>query len=246
VEKDPALLKRRLEIGVVEKKEKTQKIIQGFAFIGFVLFLLIPALDHRFGWSNVPLSIVILDNILVAVGFYLVFLVYKENTFASATIEITTSQKVITTGPYSMVRHPMYLGALIMLFGIPLCNSKAITIDSTVLLRLSRGNLKMTNNRKPKQSANSGLKTDEYLRAVTVGEIKSLSSTVYLSHYDPCWPSQFLWLSTQIREALSEKVLLLEHVGSTSVPWIGNLKFGDSSLSFGINLSYIILATKEK
>jgi protein-S-isoprenylcysteine O-methyltransferase Ste14 len=82
--KDPALLKRRLEIGVVEEKEKTQKIIQGFAFIGFALILLIPALDHRFGWSNVLLSIVILDNILVAVGFYLVFLVYKENTFASA------------------------------------------------------------------------------------------------------------------------------------------------------------------
>lgn len=118
--KDPVLLKRRLEIGVVEKKEKTQKIIQGFVFIGFTLILLIPALDHRFGWSNVPLSIVILDNILVAVGFYLVFLVYKKNTFASATIEITTSQKVITTGPYSMVKHPMYLGALIMLFGTSL------------------------------------------------------------------------------------------------------------------------------
>lgn len=87
--KDPTLLKRRLEIGVVEEKKKTQKIIQGFAFIGFAfigfaLILLIPALDHRFGWSNVLLSIVILDNILVAVGFYLVFLVYKENTFASA------------------------------------------------------------------------------------------------------------------------------------------------------------------
>jgi protein-S-isoprenylcysteine O-methyltransferase Ste14 len=118
--KDPALLKRRLEIGVVEEKEKTQKIIQGFAFIGFALILFIPALDHRFGWSNVPLSIVILGDILVAVGFYLVFLVYKENTFASATIEITAGQKVITTGPYSMVRHPMYLGALIMLFGTPL------------------------------------------------------------------------------------------------------------------------------
>ncbi len=118
--KDPALLERRLEIGMVEEKEKTQKIIQGFAFIGFALILMIPALDYRFGWSNVPLSIVILGDILVAVGFYLVILVYKENTFASATIEITAGQKVITTGPYSMVRHPMYLGALIMLFGTPL------------------------------------------------------------------------------------------------------------------------------
>lgn len=76
----------------------------------------------------------------------------------------------------------------------------------------------MTNNRNPKQSADSGLKADEYLRAVTVGEIESLNSTIYLSPYDPSWASQFLWLSTQIRDALSEKVLLLEHVGSTSVP----------------------------
>lgn len=118
--KDPALLERRLEIGVVEEKEKTQKIIQGFAYIGFALILIIPALDHRFGWSNVPFSIVILGDILVIAGLYLYFLVLKENTFASATIEITKDQKVITTGPYSIVRHPMYLGALIMLFGTPL------------------------------------------------------------------------------------------------------------------------------
>jgi protein-S-isoprenylcysteine O-methyltransferase Ste14 len=118
--KDPALLERRLEIGVVEEKEKTQKIIQGFAYIGFALILIIPALDYRFGWSNVPFSIVILGDILVIAGLYLYFLVLKENTFASATIEITRNQKVITTGPYSIVRHPMYLGALIMLFGTPL------------------------------------------------------------------------------------------------------------------------------
>ena len=62
------------------------------------------------------------------------------------------------------------------------------------------------------------MKADEYLRSVTVGEIESLNSTIHLSPYDPCWSSQFLWLSTQIRDALSEKVLLLEHVGSTSVP----------------------------
>lgn len=76
----------------------------------------------------------------------------------------------------------------------------------------------MTNNRNPKQSTNSGLKADGYLSTVTVGEIKSLNSTVCLSPYNPCWPSQFLWLSIQIRKALSEKVLLLEHVGSTAVP----------------------------
>jgi protein-S-isoprenylcysteine O-methyltransferase Ste14 len=118
--RDPALLERRLEIGVVEEKEKTQKIIQAFAYIGFPLLLIIPALDHRFRWSHVPYSIVILGDILVVAGLYLYVLVLKENTFASATIEITTNQKVISTGPYSLVRHPMYLGALVTLFGTPL------------------------------------------------------------------------------------------------------------------------------
>ncbi|HEY3361784.1 MAG TPA: isoprenylcysteine carboxylmethyltransferase family protein [Methanosarcina sp.] len=103
-----------------DEKEERQKIIQRFAFIGIALTFVIPAFDHRFGWSNVPLSIVILGDILVTVGLYLYFLVLKENTFASATIEITTNQKVITTGPYRVVRHPMYLGALIVLFGTPL------------------------------------------------------------------------------------------------------------------------------
>jgi Putative protein-S-isoprenylcysteine methyltransferase len=104
---DPALLERRSKIGLVEEKEKTQKIIQGFAYIGFILILAIPALDHRFGWSHVPFFIVILGDILVIAGLYLYFLVLKENTFASATIEITRDQKVISTGPYSLVRHPM-------------------------------------------------------------------------------------------------------------------------------------------
>jgi protein-S-isoprenylcysteine O-methyltransferase Ste14 len=120
LKKDPALLERRTKVGVVEEKEKGQKLVQGFAYIGFILLLIIPALDHRFGWSHVPFSIVILGDILVVSGLYIYVLVLKENTFASATIEITTDQKVISTGPYGIVRHPMYLGALIYLFGTPL------------------------------------------------------------------------------------------------------------------------------
>jgi protein-S-isoprenylcysteine O-methyltransferase Ste14 len=116
--RDPALLERRVEVGV--EKEKRQKIIQIFKFVGIAIIFVIPALDHRFGWSNVPLFVVILGDIFVLAGLYLYFLVLKENTFASATIEITENQKVITTGPYSLVRHPMYLGALIVLFGTPL------------------------------------------------------------------------------------------------------------------------------
>ncbi len=118
--RDPKLLARRVEVGPVEEKEKTQKIIQVFASLLFILILVIPSLDHRFGWSHVPVYIIIVGDILVVLGFYIVFLVFRENTFASATIEITTDQKVISTGPYGVVRHPMYSGALVMLFGTPL------------------------------------------------------------------------------------------------------------------------------
>ena len=117
---DPELLKRRLSAGPTAEKEPTQKIIMLFASIGFIAFLVVPALDYRFGWSTVPTTLVVLGDILVAAGFYLIFLVYKENTFTSATIEIAADQKVIATGPYAIVRHPMYSGGLLLFVGMPL------------------------------------------------------------------------------------------------------------------------------
>jgi protein-S-isoprenylcysteine O-methyltransferase Ste14 len=117
---DPELLARRVNAGSGAEKEKTQKIIQFFATILFIAFLVISAFDHRFGWSNIPLYIVILGDILVTLGFFLLFFVFRENAFASAIIEVTAGQKVITTGPYSIVRHPLYVSGLIMMLGTPL------------------------------------------------------------------------------------------------------------------------------
>src|SRR5438128_1128716 len=105
MKKDPALLKRRMSGGPTAEKERTQKIIMLFTSIGFIALLIVPALDHRFGWSAVPLYVVIAGDILVAVGFYIISLVFKENTFTSATIEIAEDQTVISTGPYALVRH---------------------------------------------------------------------------------------------------------------------------------------------
>jgi protein-S-isoprenylcysteine O-methyltransferase Ste14 len=119
MKKDPALLKRRLSSGPTAEKEKTQKIIMFFTTIGFITLLVVPALDHRFVWSRVPLYIIIAGDISTALGFYIVFLTYKENTFASATIEVVHDQKVISTGPYAVVRHPMYTGGLLYLLGMP-------------------------------------------------------------------------------------------------------------------------------
>ena len=120
IKKDPALLKRRLRGGPAAEKETTQKIIMLFASIGFIALLVVPALDYRFRWSEVPLPAVIAGDLLVAIGFYCIFLVYKENTFTSATIEVAENQKVISTGPYALVRHPMYASAFLYLIGTPL------------------------------------------------------------------------------------------------------------------------------
>jgi protein-S-isoprenylcysteine O-methyltransferase Ste14 len=117
---DPKLLERRVSAGVVAEKEKSQKIIQAFAAVAFIALFVVSALDHRFGWSTVPPQLVALGDVLIAVGFYLVFLVFKENSFASGTIEIGDEQRVVTTGPYASVRHPMYTGALVMLVGVPI------------------------------------------------------------------------------------------------------------------------------
>jgi protein-S-isoprenylcysteine O-methyltransferase Ste14 len=117
---DPELLERRVSAGPIAEKDWGQKIIQTTASIGFAAILVVSALDHRFAWTPLPLFISLAGNALVLLGFLIVFLVYKENTFASATIELAPEQKVISTGPYKLVRHPMYMGAFLLLVGIPL------------------------------------------------------------------------------------------------------------------------------
>ena len=117
---DPSLIERQLKAGPSAEQERSQKIIQGLAAIFFILPFIVSSIDHRLGWSTVPTFVALLGDILVAVGLYIVFLVFRENTFTSATIEVTDEQKVISTGPYAVIRHPMYSGAFIMLLGIPL------------------------------------------------------------------------------------------------------------------------------
>ncbi len=117
--KDPALLERRMSGGPTAEKQPIQKFIMLCTSLGFIALLVVPALDYRFAWSREPLSGVLVGDALVAVGFYLIVLVYRENTFASATIEVTPDQKVISTGPYAIVRHPMYASALLYLVGTP-------------------------------------------------------------------------------------------------------------------------------
>src|SRR5215831_7174553 len=118
--KDRALLERRMSGGPTAEKRTTQKFIMLCTSIGFIALLVVPAFDHRFGWSTVPLGAVVAGDVLVAIGVYLISLVYRENTFTSATIEVAENQKVISTGPYAVVRHPMYASGSLYLLGTPL------------------------------------------------------------------------------------------------------------------------------
>jgi protein-S-isoprenylcysteine O-methyltransferase Ste14 len=117
---DPALLERRLKAGPKAEKEIGQKIVQTVASIVFLADFLIPSLDRRYAWSPAPAWASVAGDLMMILGFILVFEVFKANSFTSGIIEVAENQKVISTGPYALVRHPMYTGGLIMLFGIPL------------------------------------------------------------------------------------------------------------------------------
>lgn len=82
--------------------------------------LVVSALDHRFGWSQVPVWVTVLGNVLVFAGLSLAQLVVVQNSYAAATIVVEDDQPLITTGLYGIVRHPMYSGTLIMMAGTPL------------------------------------------------------------------------------------------------------------------------------
>ncbi len=117
LKRDPQLVERRLR---TQEKISQQKTIIRWA--QWVVFgsLLIPGLDYRFGWSRVPLWLTILSQVLVFIGLLITLWVMKENSFASRIVQVEEGQKVISTGPYRLVRHPMYFGAVLMLLFTPL------------------------------------------------------------------------------------------------------------------------------
>jgi protein-S-isoprenylcysteine O-methyltransferase Ste14 len=117
---DRSLLCRRVKAGPTAEQLISQKIVMFIASVGFAGLLVVPALDHRFAWSPQSPVVLIVGNMLVVLGFYVVFLVYRQNTFTSATIEIADDQKVVSAGPYAFLRHPMYAGSLLFLLGMPL------------------------------------------------------------------------------------------------------------------------------
>ena len=118
--KDPILLENRTKAGPTAEKRAIQKIIVLCAGISAIAAFIVPGIDRRFGWSSVPPWLSIAGDLLVILAMWMVFRVFKENSFGSATIEVANDQKVISTGPYAIVRNPMYASAAVYFIGMSL------------------------------------------------------------------------------------------------------------------------------
>lgn len=117
---NPAALQRRMRAGPRAEPRKAQKFIITGSFLGLFATMVFSAFDHRFGWSSVPPWLSVLGDVLVATGLGIAMLVIVQNSYAAATVTVEAGQTVISNGLYRHVRHPMYVGNVIMMIGIPL------------------------------------------------------------------------------------------------------------------------------
>lgn len=129
MKKNPEFLARRAKVQQTKESVKTPLIFKVY-YLGFVL----PGIDFRFHWSNVELWIVISSNIIVFASYIFIFYVFKKNSYASTVIQVENEQNVISSGPYALVRHPMYLGMVIMSLFMPIALGSYISIIPMIFI----------------------------------------------------------------------------------------------------------------
>lgn len=118
---DQQLLESRLRAGPTAEATRAQRVIVSVGLFVFVVAVVIMVLDHRFGWSPpVPAYLSILGDAFGLLGIFIYFLVIRENRYAASTVKVTEHQSIVSTGPYAIVRHPMYTGAILVCVGMPL------------------------------------------------------------------------------------------------------------------------------
>jgi protein-S-isoprenylcysteine O-methyltransferase Ste14 len=128
---DPDLLERRMHM---RETQKTQKRVVQFGGIFLLLPFVIPGFDQRFDWSQVPAAIVIAADVLMFLSYCLFIWVMRENSYASRVIEVEKGQKVSSSGPYAIIRHPMYLAAIGIYVFTPLVLASYWAVIPTALI----------------------------------------------------------------------------------------------------------------
>jgi protein-S-isoprenylcysteine O-methyltransferase Ste14 len=117
---NPAALQRRMQAGPAAESRPLQKIIITFAFVSMGAMIVVSALDYRYGWSSVPAVVSVIGDVLVGTGLLIAMITTIQNGYAAANINVESDQNVVSTGVYSVVRHPMYFGNVVMMIGVPL------------------------------------------------------------------------------------------------------------------------------
>ncbi|KAA0080759.1 isoprenylcysteine carboxylmethyltransferase family protein [Mycolicibacterium sp. P9-64] len=118
--RNPEVLRRRLNAGPLHESRPVQKVVSAGVVLAFFALLVVSGLDRRFGWSDVPTALVVIGDVIAAVGLGIGMLVVAQNSYAAANITVEAEQTVVSTGLYGVVRHPMYFGVLVMAIGVPL------------------------------------------------------------------------------------------------------------------------------
>jgi protein-S-isoprenylcysteine O-methyltransferase Ste14 len=109
-------------------------LILWFASLMLIALYVVCGLDHRFGWSSVPLWLVLIANALVLIGFYGFYVTFRENAYAASTVTVEIAQPVISTGPYAVMRHPMYTAAIILFVATPVALASWLGLAPAALL----------------------------------------------------------------------------------------------------------------
>jgi len=136
---DPQLMERRSR---PKEKEKAQVFIQTAFAILIISGYVISGLDKHNAWSNIPFHIVLIADLFLLLGYTIIFLVFKQNSFASNIVEVDSNQKVISTGLYKWVRHPMYVGLILLIIPTPIALGSywalipVVAIPFTLVLRI--------------------------------------------------------------------------------------------------------------
>lgn len=133
---DKNLLQSRLSVGMTAETRPQQKVIQTVASLAFIAVFVVSGMDYRYGWCTPPQWLSYASDGLVGLSFLMIFFVFRQNSYLSATIGVQGGQKVISTGLYAIVRHPMYTGALIMMLFTPLALGSVFGIIPSAILAI--------------------------------------------------------------------------------------------------------------